>query len=190
MPSEWLPGVLDEDHVFENTAEVEAAVAAVKGHYNRIALQLAECPEEYAPVMGFDPDSDGILWKPWIAGFERAMRLRSDAWVKIALSDDEEASASISTIVALYDLLRGRSDITDEAERELDRLAPGLIPDIVRDLNAWTKSQGSAGRAGDDSAFPAGFHQDDPPSFEREVGRNEPCPCGSGRKYKRCCGAH
>ena len=22
------------------------------------------------------------------------------------------------------------------------------------------------------------------------VGRNEPCPCGSGRKSKRCCGAH
>jgi hypothetical protein len=23
----------------------------------------------------------------------------------------------------------------------------------------------------------------------RKVGRNAPCPCGSGRKYKRCCGA-
>lgn len=23
---------------------------------------------------------------------------------------------------------------------------------------------------------------------EREPGRNDPCPCGSGRKYKRCCG--
>ncbi len=23
---------------------------------------------------------------------------------------------------------------------------------------------------------------------DRKVGRNEPCPCGSGRKYKRCCG--
>jgi uncharacterized protein YecA (UPF0149 family) len=21
------------------------------------------------------------------------------------------------------------------------------------------------------------------------VGRNEPCPCGSGKKYKKCCGA-
>jgi len=21
------------------------------------------------------------------------------------------------------------------------------------------------------------------------IGRNEPCPCGSGRKYKRCCGS-
>jgi preprotein translocase subunit SecA len=24
----------------------------------------------------------------------------------------------------------------------------------------------------------------------RKVGRNEPCPCGSGRKYKKCCGAN
>ncbi len=23
---------------------------------------------------------------------------------------------------------------------------------------------------------------------EAKVGRNEPCPCGSGKKYKRCCG--
>ena len=25
-------------------------------------------------------------------------------------------------------------------------------------------------------------------SFGRKVGRNEPCPCGSGKKYKKCCG--
>lgn len=24
---------------------------------------------------------------------------------------------------------------------------------------------------------------------ERKVGRNEPCPCGSGKKYKKCCGS-
>ena len=23
-----------------------------------------------------------------------------------------------------------------------------------------------------------------------KVGRNDPCPCGSGRKFKKCCGAH
>lgn len=31
-----------------------------------------------------------------------------------------------------------------------------------------------------------------PEPYERagpKVGRNDPCPCGSGRKYKRCCGA-
>lgn len=27
-----------------------------------------------------------------------------------------------------------------------------------------------------------------PPAPKRKVGRNEPCPCGSGKKFKRCCG--
>ena len=27
-----------------------------------------------------------------------------------------------------------------------------------------------------------------PPAGAAKVGRNSPCPCGSGRKYKRCCG--
>ena len=130
------------------------------------------------------------MWEPWIDGFERAMRLRPDAWEEIALSDDEEASASVSMIVALDDFYYGRSELTEEAEDELDRLAPGMIPEFVRNLNAWTKSRqiGKSGRGG------AGFHapsvHDDPPAFGRKVGRNEPCPCGSGRKYKRCCGAH
>ena len=22
----------------------------------------------------------------------------------------------------------------------------------------------------------------------KDVGRNDPCPCGSGKKYKKCCG--
>ncbi|MEA1649028.1 MULTISPECIES: SEC-C metal-binding domain-containing protein [Nitrospirillum] len=25
---------------------------------------------------------------------------------------------------------------------------------------------------------------------QAKVGRNDPCPCGSGKKYKRCCGAN
>jgi len=24
---------------------------------------------------------------------------------------------------------------------------------------------------------------------EKKVGRNDPCPCGSGKKHKKCCGA-
>ena len=35
----------------------------------------------------------------------------------------------------------GRSDLTEEAEEELGRLAPGLIPEFVRNLNARRKSR-------------------------------------------------
>jgi SWIM/SEC-C metal-binding protein len=27
-----------------------------------------------------------------------------------------------------------------------------------------------------------------PKTADRKVGRNQPCPCGSGKKYKKCCG--
>jgi uncharacterized protein YecA (UPF0149 family) len=27
-----------------------------------------------------------------------------------------------------------------------------------------------------------------PPATSNKVGRNSPCPCGSGKKYKQCCG--
>lgn len=27
------------------------------------------------------------------------------------------------------------------------------------------------------------------PASKEKVGRNEPCPCGSGKKFKKCCGA-
>ena len=26
------------------------------------------------------------------------------------------------------------------------------------------------------------------PAHSEKVGRNDPCPCGSGKKYKKCCG--
>ena len=103
LPSEWLPGVWGGEHEFADVAEAEATIAAVMGHYNRIARELAEHPEDYAPVFEIDPNGGETLWEPWIDGFERAMRLRPDAWEEIALSDDEEASASISMIVALND---------------------------------------------------------------------------------------
>jgi preprotein translocase subunit SecA len=28
----------------------------------------------------------------------------------------------------------------------------------------------------------------EPVTKKEKVGRNDPCPCGSGKKYKKCCG--
>jgi preprotein translocase subunit SecA len=43
------------------------------------------------------------------------------------------------------------------------------------------------------SNFGATINNSQPPKrepvrVEKTVGRNEPCPCGSGKKYKQCCG--
>ena len=36
---------------------------------------------------------------------------------------------------------------------------------------------------GEDTAAPATVKRE-----AAKVGRNDPCPCGSGKKYKKCCG--
>ena len=43
--------------------------------------------------------------------------------------------------------------------------------------------QAAAMRAQGEGAKPATIRREQP-----KVGRNTPCPCGSGKKYKQCCG--
>lgn len=50
------------------------------------------------------------------------------------------------------------------------------------DRKSWEQAQTSASAA---SATPKTIRRDQP-----KVGRNDPCPCGSGKKYKKCCGAN
>ena len=37
-------------------------------------------------------------------------------------------------------------------------------------------------------AITKAFHSENTFVKEKTVGRNDPCPCGSGKKYKNCCG--
>ncbi|MCI0339489.1 MAG: preprotein translocase subunit SecA [Acidobacteria bacterium] len=48
----------------------------------------------------------------------------------------------------------------------------------------FTKANASAAAAGEDSGKPRTVVSEHP-----KVGRNDPCPCGSGKKYKKCHGA-
>jgi len=158
----------------------------VLDHYSRVARELAEEPEAYAPVMEVDRADGELLWGPWINGFERAMRLRADAGDDIAFGDDDddEAAASVGAILAMNAFDHGESELTEEEEDEIDRTAPDLIHSVVRHLTAW-KSARSLHRIGPgDTAF------DDPPAHGRNAASDEPCLCGSGRTYGRCCGAH
>ncbi|MDY7109772.1 MAG: SEC-C metal-binding domain-containing protein, partial [Planctomycetota bacterium] len=46
----------------------------------------------------------------------------------------------------------------------------------------------AAERAGAGSGGPQRKRKPQPVRAAPTVGRNEPCPCGSGKKYKHCCG--
>ncbi|MQY50425.1 UPF0149 family protein [Rhodocyclus gracilis] len=58
----------------------------------------------------------------------------------------------------------------ESIERECEERLPYAVVDIYR---FWLAKRGIAT-----------VRRDDP-----KVGRNDPCPCGSGKKFKQCCGA-
>jgi hypothetical protein len=74
----------------------------------------------------------------------------------------------------------------------LDRNQDGYPPigDVADATSWWAAFHKSHGRRGvTDTAPPHEYERIDPYRAPPKVGRNEPCPCGSGRKYKKCCGA-
>ena len=60
LPSEWLPGVWGGEHEFADVDEAEATIAVVMEHYSRISWELAEHPEDYAPVLEIDPNGGDL----------------------------------------------------------------------------------------------------------------------------------
>ena len=66
--------------------------------------------------------------------------------------------------------------------RDRDEAQPARAPQPRRDLSQMTttRSQDLSTNGGEKSRTPV--------RVEKKVGRNDPCPCGSGLKYKNCHG--
>jgi uncharacterized protein len=184
-PSEWLPcvaGVTEDGAIaLDGIPEGERLLDLLFQHYNATATDLQR--GVYSPIFDQVEHAGETVWEFWMDGFETAIALRPESWEKID-GADEETRTAISMMVILGTLTHpdeplpdGMTPLTDEEKDELHREAPDLIADAVLVLSAWARSLGAQRAA-----------SPDPESFRAEkVGRNEPCPCGSGKKYKKCC---
>jgi len=161
--------------IFENTKQVEQLVSLISEHYNAMAADLQQVRGHYAPLFDVDTRNDEILWEFWIDGFDTALQLRPGAWARVR-GGDEGARSALAGLVTLVQIGHGDSTLSNEQVDDLIAKAPDLIPSYIESLNAWRISQQVAGQ-----------FRTEAPNLGK-VGRNEPCPCGSGKKYKRCCG--
>jgi preprotein translocase subunit SecA len=85
-----------------------------------------------------------------------------------------------------------RSATSVDAMQEFFKSLTGMqMPTPASALAATAQAPGQNTAPG--TGLPPGMdHPGSAPAPRREtnkVGRNDPCPCGSGRKYKKCCGA-
>ena len=175
---EWQPPVWgDEGAVpFGGLWKAEVASRIVADHYNRISESLFYGSEQYVPLYEVDDESDEPLWEPWISGFERAMRLRPDAWERVVDSGETEAAASVNMILALYDIGQGQSDLAEEAIEEMDSIALDLIPGFVQTLYVRLASRQSGSNATTETEGEGAFGSNVILFPSRKAGRDARCP--------------
>jgi uncharacterized protein len=183
LPSEWLPAIWNGgDPSFADEGEAKSILVAIMGRYNEIIHQV----DELSPAPVFYADIDGsVLPFGWADGFVRGMALRPEAWGKLVLSKRDQH--------LLLPLLALSTDQDGEPFLEIDPVDEKLFIDesatlipatIVAIAGYWRdrrKRVGHASHAPGEVAVAA-------IPISLRVGRNAPCPCGSGKKLKKCCG--
>ena len=182
MPSEWLPVIWggEEGPSFADEAEAASILGAIMGRYNQILRSIEQ--DALKPI--FWATSEGtVIAADWAEGFMMAVGLRMEAWKKLFLSKRE--AHLLFPFLALCGDENGESMLGlsgEDEDRAMD-LSAEVLPECVLGIAAYWRNTESK-RTG----LPSVRATAPKVSATPKPGRNDPCPCGSGKKFKKCCG--
>jgi uncharacterized protein len=176
-PAVWLPEVFGDGGFPADAPEVAELTPLLMRLNNDIAATLL-AGETVAPILyPLDESCERYDYALWADAYVFGAGLAED-WYDLAGKRAEDLSELLEPLFILNGMLR------EDAEKNGERWFPPaeearLLADIEENLpvivqtiyNFWRHR-----RAGTVASAPP------------KVGRNDPCPCGSGKKFKQCCG--
>lgn len=179
-PGVWLPEALGKNMEGTNDPAVGEAIELLMRLNNDIAAALL-ADETVAPVLyPMDETCEEYDYAAWADSYVFGAGLAGD-WYEMAGKHADDLSELLEPMFMLNGMLK--EDVEQNGERwfspaEEARLVADIqdnLPVIVQTLyNFWRNKRAGAA---------APMRREEP-----KTGRNDPCPCGSGRKYKQCCG--
>lgn len=141
----------------------ERAAALAQRHHDYMVEWLAKDPDSFEPIYECGPE-----WSVpgWCAGFLQGTQLDKPQWATLAVSHPE--------YLAPLRHLAAATELDDEpAEEAMD----AVIPSVIAINAAWARQRHLQQSHASDTVLRA----------VPKTGRNDPCHCGSGKKYKKCC---
>jgi uncharacterized protein len=162
-----LPDLADDDRL-------KNAFTAALARRKAIEADLQKGWPGYHPSfseLGRKTDHDKV--REWMKGFWKAMKLDPQYWSDLA--EDERTA----TFLALISGFLGIGEPIEERDdaREIRDEHAALLPRAIVGMRKLALMQ--EGNVAALRSIPT-----------TKVGRNDPCPCGSGKKFKRCCAAN
>ena len=180
MPSEYnrevFGGEMSEAVEFASLDEAQEILNLMMRHWNTIASTLYK-GKIHVPLI-FEDENGELHGNDWARGFMRGMHMRHEGWSELV--NDEEHGGCLVPMMMLYHEydedpeMRPDPITPDKREQVIALMAAGLI-----EAYKYFREERES-----DLGVPA-------PESRRSTpkgGRNDPCPCGSGKKYKKCCG--
>ena len=186
-PSDWLPriwGPSKEDApTFDTNTKEERVIDLIMRHYNGINWNLHQDTDHFEPVFDinvYDDDPreyvDGELWAH---GYMTAIDMQLECWKPVI--DSKHGIKMLRPIQLL-----GAAEITPEDEAlvqtptQREELSKQISASVGWIYKFWAPNRRAVAER---TITNTPEHENPKPS------RNAPCPCGSGRKFKKCCGA-
>ena len=174
-PSQWMPSIWGKfEPDWESIEGFQAVMSQFLRHMNTISASLNGSGELFEPLLQelTIGEQSGIVVDEWCVGFVKGMLLSPSPW----LTEDEEISQAIQRIRMFGDEDAPDYQVQYTAE-EAEEMAEFLHDAVVSIYHYYYNIRLSSAPS-------------TPDTYTREtpkVGRNDPCPCGSGKKFKKCC---
>jgi uncharacterized protein len=178
MPSEYLPlvyGRSPDEPGFATEEELREFLALLMHHWN-VIVDTLRSGDVYLPVML--EDEKGIAHGiEWAQGFMQGVHLRRESWSELITNEEEGGPIlAIALRAGEVDPDWPSEPLSDEKR---DELQATMIAGLVRIYRYFEPHRMQSARASREELT---YRRAAP-----KMGRNDPCPCGSGKKYKNCC---
>lgn len=171
VPSRWLPAVWgDEPPVWESPEAFERIFTLLVRHMNGTVSALMSPEHEFEPIF-MEHEVEGkryTLVQEWCMGYMRGVGLAQELWEK---GGDEMLGLMMP--IDLFTNEWGWKILEKLSEEEREVMKVEIAP-AARAIHSYWLGRRDTGSEP--------FVRDTP-----KAGRNDPCPCGSGKKYKVCC---
>lgn len=181
LPELWGGGELLDDEAFESDQQLNSFMELVTLLWNDVLYRLKN-EEVFLPILLSDESGNSFNGNDWAKGFMRGTEFNYSDWCE--LMNNEEHGGLFVTLFALYhehdpdpELRPYKEPISEELREKLLVLLSVGVMTTYRYFKPHRKMAVQLAKS--------------ETTFRREqskIGRNAPCPCGSGKKYKKCCG--
>ena len=190
LPSEWQPIIFGAVDTFASLDEAQEILGQITALYSSInaavrdapTLLPADCPLPDDVLANFE---DEAPIAQWCRGFLRGHRWLEELWEEYLPEElAEELDATLITLAFFSSREMAEAFLAKNptGEQSLETAAATIHGVLPRAVVQYAHLGRSIATLAEHDAEPS------EPSHSTKVGRNAPCPCGSGKKYKKCCG--